>query len=899
MKKLFLVDGSAYFFRAYYALPPMSTSKGLPSSAIYGFANMLLKLIKDHSPEYLAMVFDSKEPTFREEIFSDYKANRGEMPDELSEQIPYIKKVVDAFQVSTVEKAGFEADDLIAALVDQLKEKDLEIVIVSSDKDLMQLVDPSVIMYDPMPKKEKYYDVKAVEEKWGVPPEKVADILALMGDSSDNIPGVPGVGPKTATKLINEHGSLKGLLSNLSKIKKESLRKKLTENVEQAELSYKLVTLETDVGENFKLTDFNYPGVDNDQVVELFRELEFSRLLKGLDIKRSEEKAKESVVQHKDYVSIMDEKTLDQWISNLERAGRFAVDTETDALDPLEAKLVGISFAFEDKKGIQAAYLPLRHDSSVVPNQLDLKKTLEKLKPLLESEKTKKICQHLKYDYLIFKNEGITLKGLEDDTMLISYCLNPSSQHGLDSMALRYLDHQNISYEEVAGKGKSQVTFDKVPLDKATPYAAEDAEVTLRLSQILSEELSENAKLEELYRNIELPLAALLAEMEECGFKVDVPFLTGLQKEFEDNLSSIEKKIYREAGEEFNINSNKQLQTILFDKLGLPFVKRTKSGFSTDSEVLNILAQQHALAELLLQYRELSKLKSTYIDSLIELADENSRVHTSYNQVVTATGRLSSSSPNLQNIPIRTEMGIRLREAFITEPGWSLISADYSQVELRILAHLSHDKELIKAFQEGVDIHTSTAAQVFGVTPLEVNADMRRLAKAINFGIIYGISPFGLSKQLEISQTKAKEYIDSYFALYKGVKKFLEQTIEEAKENGFVTTLMGRLRYLPDLYSKNPAIRGFAERTAMNSPMQGTAADLIKLAMLRTDEKIKSKKLKARLILQVHDELILEAPKEELEQVVEITKDSMEKVMPLSVPLEVSISVGKNWREAK
>lgn len=550
-------------------------------------------------------------------------------------------------------------------------------------------------------------------------------------------------------------------------------------------------------------------------------------------------------------------------------------------------------------ENIEAAYIPLRHDKDVVKEQVPFEEGMGLLKSIIEDTYIKKVGQHLKYDYTILKREGITIGGVEDDTMLISYCLNPSSQHNLDAMALTHLDHQNISFQEVAGKGASKKTFNQIPLETATPYAAEDAEVTLRIADHLLVELKENKKLEQLYREIELPLIQVLAEMEIRGCKVNRDQLKKFQKEFGEELEALKKKIYKEAGEEFNINSNKQLQQILFEKLGLPPVKRTKSGYSTDSEVLSVLAPQHPIPNLILQYRELSKLKSTYVDALLQLADENDRVHTSYNQSVAATGRLSSSSPNLQNIPIRTELGKKIRELFITENGWSLVAADYGQIELRILADISGDKKLKEAFQKGIDIHTMTAAQVFGVEPIEVNEEMRRQAKAINFGIIYGISPFGLSKQLEISQKKAKDYIDAYFEKYSGVKKFIENVISDAKKNGFVTTLMGRIRYLPDLHSRNPAVRNFAERTAMNSPIQGTAADFIKIAMLKVADRIEKEKLKAHLILQVHDELIIEAPDDEIEMVKSILQREMESVAKLSVPLEVSIGIGKNWKDAK
>lgn len=899
MDKLFLVDGSAYFFRAYYALPPLSTSKGEPTNAIFGFSSMLHKLIREKKPKYLAIVFDSKEATFRDEIYEDYKANRKEMPDDLAAQIPYIKRVVEAFKIPVVEKPRFEADDLIASIVHQLaKEKDLEIVVVSSDKDLMQLVNPKVVLYDPAHiKGPKTYDKDAVKEKFGVDPQQVRDLLALMGDSSDNIPGVPGVGPKTAAELINRYSSVENLYSHLGEIKKPALKKNLEDYRGDAELSLKLVTLERDVGEGFKLAKFLYAGPDNDMVVDLFRELEFNRLLKDLEVKRSAAKSESSDVKRGDYTSITDTKMLAEWVKKIEGCERFAVDTETDSVNPVKARLVGVSIALKVGSQIEAAYMPLRHKSDVVPKQVPVEEGVRLLKRVLENGKIKKVAQNIKFDYLVFKGDGITVRGIDDDTMLISYCLNPSSQHNLDALTLYYLNHQNISFHEVVGKGASQITFDMVPLERATPYAAEDADVTLRLSEVLGSELSKDPELERLYRDIELPLAPLLAEMELRGVKIDRTYLKRLQQELGGEVEKYQEKIEELVGEKVNVNSNQQLQTILFDKLGLPSVKRTKSGYSTDSEVLETLAPLHPLPRLIIQYREVSKLKSTYVDSLLKLADEHDRVHTSYNQTIAATGRLSSSNPNLQNIPIRTELGKKIRQAFITEPGWCLLSADYNQVELRLLAHIANDKELIKAFKNNHDIHTSTAAEIFGVGYDKVTEEQRREAKAMNFGIIYGISPFGLSRQLSISQDKAKQYIDRYFERYSAVKEYIEAAVKSAGENGFVKTMFGRRRYLPELHSKNPAVRSFAERIAINSPIQGTAADIIKAAMLKIVERFSRDGLKARLILQVHDELIAEVPKEEIERVKSIIQDEMSGVMKLSVPLNVSIGVGKSWAD--
>lgn len=882
-QKLYLIDVSAYFYRAFFALPPLTTSTGLPTNAIYGFTTMLQKLLKDEAPDYLAAVMDRPEPTFRHEAYQDYKANREEMPDNLSQQIPYIKDVIQAFNIPMLEKPGFEADDIMGTLARQAEQDGVEVLIVSGDKDMCQMVSDKVKLLDTM--KNKITDIAGVEKKFGVLPEKVIDVLGLMGDSSDNVPGVPGIGPKTAQSLVNEYGSMEEIYQNLEAITGKKVKQSLAENREQAFLSKKLVTIDTHVELDKSWQDLKLSPPDIDALRELFKKFEFTRLLKDVAAEKKTDKQYRWVTDWEEIRSLFDE---------LRRQKSFTLDFETTSEFPMLAKIVGISFAWKDHEAI---YIPMGHQG--LPNQPDRDAVLAALKPILEDETIKKTGHNLKYEYIIFKRHGIHLRGMSCDTMVASYVLNPSKyRHSLDNVAMDYLDHKMISFKDVAGTGKKAVTFDKVEIEKASEYACEDSDITHILSKQLLPKIKEDGA-DELYDTIEMPLIEVLAGMEIRGVKLDLDFLQALSEEFGGKLEALEEKIYHEAGQAFNINSTKQLGEILFDKLLLPVQKKTKTGYSTDVSTLTELSRLHPLPGEILTFRSLAKLKSTYIDNMPALVNpETGRIHTSFNQTMTATGRLSSSDPNLQNIPIRTDEGRRIREAFITEPGWHLLSADYSQIELRLLAHLSEDETLIDAFLKDEDIHARTAAEVWNVEPDAVSADMRREAKVINFGIIYGMSSFGLSRELEISPKQAQEYIDSYFLQYGRVKGYMDQVLENARENEYVSTLMNRRRYLPDINARNNAVKKFAERTAVNAPIQGTAADLIKIAMINIDRDLERKKLQSKMILQVHDELVFEVPETEIEVMNTLVRTGMESVIELKVPLKVDMCWGKNWREA-
>lgn len=887
-RTLYLIDGSSYFYRAFYAIRPLTTSKGLHVNAVYGFATMILKVLKEHKPDYLSIIFDSKEETFRKKMYPEYKANRSEMPHDLIEQIPYIQAVVEAFNIHSLSAAGYEADDIIGTFCHRTKDEDLKIIIVSSDKDLMQLVSDRVSMLDTM--RDKKIGKAEVKEKFGVQPPQVVDVLSLCGDHSDNIPGVLGIGPKTASALILKFGSLDHLLKETDKISGKT-RELLEKFKDEALLSRELVRLNCDVPIDFHLKDAEVKPPHPEKVTELFEALEFKRLLEQMGLK-TEVKKKSKI----SYQIILEENDLIRLISQLSSSSHFAIDLETTSLNTRKAKIVGISFAYPvSKTEHETCYLPLLHREG---KQLDSQDTLKKLKPVLESPSSKKWGQNIKFDALILRYHGIFLSPISDDSMIASYILDPAGPHNMDALSLKYLDHETIHYEDVTKVGKRKIGFDEVPIDLAAEYSAEDADVTYRLVQILRNKLREEKRLS-LYEEIEIPLTNILIQMETDGVRVDIPFLKKKSKEFEKELAELEKEIYREAGTEFNIQSTKQLSQILFQKLGLAVKKRTKTGFSTDVHVLEALSEEHPLPAKILSYREFAKLKSTYVDALIELADpETSRVHTSYNQTVAETGRLSSSNPNLQNIPIRTDLGQEIRHAFIAQAGYQLLSADYSQVELRLLAHLSGDPVLTEAFKTDQDVHTQTAVEIFGVFPNLVSSEMRRMAKAINFGLIYGLSAFGLSKQLKISVQKADEYIARYFERYRKVREYMDQTIQTAKEKGYVETIMGRRRYLPDLRSANPRLRQLSERMAVNSPIQGSAADLIKIAMIHIAKEFSGDRLRSRMILQVHDELVFEVHEGELHEVMEIVKSQMEGAMRLSVPIKVEIKTGKNWAEA-
>jgi DNA polymerase I len=884
LKRFFLIDGSSYIFRAFFAIRGLSTPKGLPTNAAFGFTSMLLKVLRDHKPDGVAVIFDAKGPTFRTKLYTDYKANRPAMPDDLAAQIPYIKKIVEGFRIPALGKEGYEADDLIGTIAKKAEQDGIEVVIVTGDKDLLQLVSDKVTALDTM--KDSHKGLREVRERFGVAPERLPDIMGLSGDSIDNIPGVPGIGEKTAVELIKRFGSLDALLQRLEGLDEKELKKKTKEKIlqhrDQALLSRDLATIDTHVPLEIRWDDFLLSPPDEEGLRAVFKELEFHKFLQDLFPQKS--------ISYEAYHLITTEEELAQLVASLKEAHVFSVDLETTSLDPINAKVVGLSFSHRPH---EASYCPVAHDYPGVPLQLSLSMVLERLKPLLEDSQKGKYGQNIKYDYLVLRRHGLKMAGIACDTMVASYLLNPTKRsHSLESIAQEYLEHQMITYKEVTEKGQG---FQKVDLQQAMRYSGEDADVTFLLAEMLMKKLKEEG-LEDLFLQIELPLVEVLAEMELWGVKINPNLLIELSKELETRLWNLETRVFDLVGEKFNINSTQQLGRILFEKLKLPVIKKTKTGYSTDVEVLEELAKEHELPGTILEYRSFTKLKSTYVDALPKLVDPSTgRVHTSYNQTVTATGRLSSSDPNLQNIPIRTEEGRRIREAFVPEDDWWMISADYSQIELRILAHLSKDATLIKAFQAEEDIHTRTASEIFDITQQEVTPQMRREAKVINFGVIYGMSPYGLAKELGVGPKVAADYIEEYFRRYQGVKSYIDETLKEAKKKGYVTTLYNRRRYLPEINSSNRSARQFAERTAINTPIQGTAADLIKIAMVRIYRRIKDESLKAKMIMQVHDELLLEVPDDECDKAERMVKEEMEGVLEMSVPLTVSVERGRNW----
>jgi DNA polymerase-1 len=884
----YLIDGTAYIHRAYHAIQGLANSSGLPTNAVFGFTRMLIKLMEERTPQAAVMFFDAHGPTFRHELFPAYKANRPPMPEEMALQIPYIKEVTAAFRLPVVEMPGYEADDLIGTLARRLEGQGWAVVMVTGDKDFIQLVTERATLWDPM--KDKATDLETVRTTLGVDPPQMVDVMGLSGDAVDNIPGVPGVGPKTALELIREFGSLENLYAGLERLKRRGLQEKLRLHREQAFLSRRLAAIRTDAPFELAPEALAVAGPDVGALAALYRKLEFRQLQQALPRK--------SELGRKDYRAILDRKELDRWADRLAAAALAAIDTETTSTDPMRAELVGLSFAVEDD---QAVYIPCGHHYLGAPAQLDRRVVLERLRPALENPAVRKVGQNIKYDALVLKRHGVDLGGVVFDTMLASYLIDPSKRaHNLDQIALDYLDYRKIPFEELVDKRRNVATFAQVRVEEATPYACEDADVTRLAHAVLGRRLAE-AGLTGLMETVEMPLVPVLMRMEMRGVCVDAGRLRDLSRSFARRLAEIEAEIYALAGERFNINSSQQLGRILFEKAGLPVQKKTrkKTAYSTDVDVLTALAKMHPLPALVLQQRTLAKLKSTYADALIDLVHpETGRIHTSYNQTVTATGRLSSSDPNLQNIPIRTPEGLEIRRAFVPQPGWRLLSCDYSQIELRLLAHCSEDERLIRAFLDGEDIHTRTAAEVFQVAPERVTPELRRQAKAINFGIIYGMSPFGLSRQLEIGQKVAKVYIDSYFERYPGVKRFMDRTIAEAHRTRRTSTLLGRIRHLPDIGSANPAVRQAAERTAINTPIQGSAADLIKVAMIRIDEALGARRLKAAMLLTVHDELVFEVPPEEEAEVAQLVTGTMQGVWDLRVPLTVNAAWGVNWAEA-
>jgi len=882
--RLYLIDGSSYIFRAFYAIGHLSNSKGLPTNAIYGFTQMLLKVLKDHRPDYFVVVLDSKAPTFRSQVYQEYKANRPAMPEGLVPQIPYIKKIMEAYRIATLELEGYEADDVIGTLAKKL-ESEADVVIITGDKDILQLVSDRVKVYDTM--KEKRFGVDEVIQRFGVPPDQVVEVMGLSGDAIDNIPGVPGIGEKTATELIKAFGSIENLLAHLDQVPKKKLRENLQSYGEQARLSRQLATIHTDVPIQYQMKDFSSSPPDLKTLREIFKELEFNKLLKELP--------EEKPLVQSDYHLITEENEFLSLLEDLRKSKRFAIDLETTSPYPMWADLVGLSLSHTPK---QAFYIPVAHQQREGIQQLPLPWVLEQLKPLFEDEALSKIGQNIKYEWIVLKRYGIELRGIGCDTMIASYLLNPTKHnHNLGEIAREYLDRSVTDYKEVAGTGAKALTFDQIDLERARDYSCEDADVTLQLSQLLLPKLTDGG-FKELFDQVEMPLLVVLAKMEMNGVKLDSDLLNDFSKEMEIQLQQKEERIYTLAGETFNINSSQQLGKVLFDKLKLPAVKKTKTGYSTDVDVLTKLSLHHELPQEILVYRNLTKLKSTYIDSLPRLIHpKTGRIHTSYNQTVTATGRLSSSDPNLQNIPIRTDEGNRIRQAFIPEKGWRIASADYSQIELRLLAHLSQDETLVEAFRRDEDIHARTASEIFGVPLEKVNPMMRREAKVINFGIIYGMSAYGLAQQLNIEPKIAQAYIDEYFKRYTGVQAYIEKSLEEARQKGYVTTLLQRRRYLPDIQSPTVAIRQASERMAINTPLQGTAADIIKVATIRIQKQIEELRLSTKMIMQVHDELVFEVIEQEVEKALPMIQKEMEGVMELSVPLKVSIESGKNWAE--
>ena len=887
-KTIYLIDGTAYIHRAYHAIRDLTNSKGLPTNAVFGFTRMLIKLMEDRSPQYIGMFFDAKGPTFRHDMYKEYKANRPPMPEDMAMQIPYIKEITAAFNLPIIELQGYEADDLIGTLALAAEKEGYEVVMVTGDKDFMQLVTDKAAIWDPM--KENTIDLKTIREKFGIEPHQMIDVQGLSGDTADNVPGVPGIGQKTALDLIKTYHSMQQLYEKLETITKKKQRENLENFKDQAFLSRELVTIDTAVPVDVELAEFKVSAPDKKKLGQLFKDLEFRQLQQSVP--------EQADLSHKDYQAVMDMDALLKLISQLEDSGLFALDTETTSTNPMQAKLVGLSFA---TRADQAFYIPCRHNYLGAPEQLDLKEVLDELRPVLVNPEIKKVGQNIKYDWMVLARHGIDLQGVAFDTMLASYLLNPSKRaHNLDQIALDFLDHKTITYAQVAGKGKNALMFSQVPVDKAIPYACEDADITLMAKDVLMSGLKA-LDLQELMDTVEMPLVPVLMRMEMRGTGIDVDRLQELSKSFEQQLDALEGSIHGLAGEAFNIKSSQQLGRILFEKLQLPVQKKTKkkTGYSTDVNVLTALAEYHELPALILNHRTLAKLKSTYADALIELVNpDTGRIHTSYNQTVAATGRLSSSNPNLQNIPIRTEDGRKIRQAFIPRKDWYLVSADYSQVELRILAHCSEDDILIQAFREDEDIHTRTACEVFQIEPESMTTELRRQAKAINFGIIYGMSAFGLSRQLDISNKMAKTYIDHYFARYQGVRRFMDQTITDARKTSRTSTLLGRIRLLPDIDSNNAMVRQAAERTAINTPIQGSAADLIKLAMIKVDDALRKKKLASAMLLTVHDELVFEVPPDELEELTRLVGGIMEGVWELQVPLKVNVACGFNWDEA-
>ena len=895
-KRLILVDGSSFLFRAYHAIPPLTNPQGEPTNAIYGVSNMLRKLIADYQSEYITVVFDAPGKTFRNDLYDQYKSHRPPMPDDLRLQIEPLHQLIRAMGLPLIMEPDVEADDVLGALAQHAVQQGFSVIISTGDKDMAQLVSDHIILENTM--SNSLMDIQGVIDKFGVKPEQIVDYLALMGDSSDNIPGVPKVGPKTAAKWLEQYQTLENLIANADKITGK-IGENLRASLPQLPLAKQLTTIKCDLDLPYSMDDLKRRPINTAELKNLLAELGFSSWLKmlGTDMETVIVEDKPAIIES-NYETILTDQQFNQWLERLINADLFAFDTETTSLDYSKAEIVGVSFAVTPGK---AAYVPLAHNYAGVPDQLNRTEIMEKLRPLLENPYKAKLGQNLKYDAHVLANHGITLLGIAHDTMLESYVLNSTAtKHNMDDLAKEYLGVTTIHYEDVAGKGAKQIPFQEVTLEQAAPYAAEDADITLRLHQVLMAKLQQHPALLSLYSEIEIPLISVLTRIESNGVLIDTAMLAQQSLELANHIVAIEQQAHDLAGHAFNLGSPKQIQDILYDQQKLPVLKKTPKGQpSTEESVLQELAIDYPLPKLILDHRSLSKLKSTYTDKLPQQVDDKTgRIHTSYHQAVAATGRLSSSDPNLQNIPIRSEEGRKIRQAFIAPKGYKIVAADYSQIELRIMAHLSADAGLLKAFSEGQDIHRATAAEVFGVAPDQVTTDLRRSAKAINFGLIYGMSSFGLAQQLGLSRSQAQSYIDLYFTRYPGVKNYMDSIREQAREQGYVETLFGRRLYLPEIKSRNAARRQYAERTAINAPMQGTAADIIKRAMISTDQWLFQDKPDAKMIMQVHDELVFEAAEDQLDHCAATIRTIMCSAADLNVPLIVDIGVGSNWDEA-
>jgi DNA polymerase-1 len=892
-QRFYLMDGTAFAHRSFHAIRRLTDPEGRPTNAVLGFTKTLLKVLREEKPDYVAVVFDTHAPTFRHEIYPEYKATRKKTPEDLVAQIPVIHEVVDALGIKVVEKEGYEADDIIATLARRAEQAGMDAVIITGDKDLLQMVSPHTSVYDPQGK-DSPWTADNIRERFGLDPEKVVDVMALWGDSSDNVPGVPGIGEKGAKELISNYGSLEQVYAHVMEIrdrKGEALR----EHRESAFLSKRLVSIDTRVPLDLELETCRFTGVSGAKVVPVLKRLNFQSLLK--EFVQSEQ-------EQVDYRVVQDAVELERLIEQLRTAGSFALDLETTSQTPMEADMVGISFSFQPGA---AFYVPVGHTEDALQgtdgrqySQIPLEEVISKLKPLLEDDSFKKTGQNIKYDMIVLRTHNVNLRGVEFDTMIASYLIDPTGgKHNLDDLALRYLDHKMIPISDLIGTGPKATTMDRVPVDRAAHYSCEDADITWRLRRLFEPMLVER-DVAHLSAEVEVPLISVLADMELAGVKIDLRVFGQISSKLNSEIERVAEKVYEIAGERFNINSSKQLQGILFDKLGLPHLRKTKTGYSTDVAVLEQLLSEHPLPETLLEYRMLEKLRNTYVKSLPKLIHKRTgRIHTSFNQAVTATGRLSSSDPNLQNIPVRTELGRELRRGFIPRSDdFRFVSADYSQIELRVLAHVSGDENLTKAFREGEDIHAATAARIFGTSRDEVTPEMRRRAKVVNFGLIYGMGAFRLAREFGISMDEAKQFMENYFTIYPGIRQYIQTTIAQAERDGYVSTILNRRRYMPELRTAKGQDRQYAERAAINAPIQGSAADLIKIAMNRLHAFLNEKRMVTRLVLQVHDELLLEAPLDEVETVKNQTVSIMESAYRLNVPLKADIGVGRNWLES-